>query len=127
MKHRKILGKIACLAVIMLGTTAFAQTKEQIEKMKKETDTTALEMLKKKFQNEKMSEEQLKEKAKKMNVEYRYTLNGVTYQLVDFDSNGFPLYYQTFENKTKETPKKKCCLPTSRLEKIKKKTKKNKK
>lgn len=127
MKHRKILGKIACLAVIVLGTTVFAQTKEQIEKMKKETDTTALEMLKKKFQNEKMSEEQLKEKAKKMNVEYRYTLNGVTYQLVDFDSNGFPLYYQTFENKTQETPKKKCCLPTSRLEKIKKKTKKNKK
>lgn len=84
---------IGCL---LLTSTLFSQTKKQIQIMKKNNNIKNLDIIYKKISNNTLSTDELKIKAKKLNVPFSGKMNGQFYQLKGFDEKtGAPIYYIT--------------------------------
>lgn len=94
--NKQISTKIFILIFSSIGFGSFAQIKENTEPMKTKTDSTDLEKLAKYFEKKKVSKDDLKKKAKEMNIPYSGETNGSYFELQGFDDNGNPIYYTTY-------------------------------
>ncbi|WP_282630798.1 hypothetical protein [Empedobacter sedimenti] len=87
--------------LLLLTSNAFAQTKEDQEKLKAKTDQKALNDLKSTTDTCPKSERRLKRQAKKLNIPFRIVeKNGRISQLIDIEKDGTPIYISTEENST---------------------------
>lgn len=103
-----LIIKIFYLTIFTISTNiAFAQTKEQREKIKAETNIEQLKALKEQNAKKKLSKKQLQDLAKKKNIPYRKETNGTVYELQGFDKNDKPIYYIT-NGKSSELKKEEC-------------------
>lgn len=74
----------------------YAQDAKQVKAIQQKTNLKALESLKKSVLATKPSQEKLRAKAKKMNLPFYKEDNGTSYQLMNFDEGGLPMYYRTY-------------------------------
>ena len=89
------MKSISIFFILLFSAYSCAQADKASDKVKKQTDSTALNILKERQKKKDLTAEQLKAEAKKRNIPYRKEVNGKIYQLQGFDKNGQPLYYTT--------------------------------
>lgn len=80
---------------MLMPSVLFAQTQKQIEFIRKQSDLKQAQTLKKSFQKNTLTTDQLISRARKLNIPFSGESKGQFFQLRAFDKNGLPLYYVT--------------------------------
>lgn len=97
MMIKKYARKLLFLTLSIFSLYAFAQTKQEAEKIKKSYDLTKLKSLSKKYEADYLREKQkalVMAQQKGWRVKYTDS-NGSLYELMAVTKDGFPLYYKT--------------------------------
>ena len=88
------------MLIVLFGVfsvTVVAQDAKAVRFIVEHSDIQALDELKANLEKNTLSVEQLKQKAKEMNIPFESEVNGVLYQLAGFEEEtGRPLYYVTY-------------------------------
>lgn len=83
------------LASTLLSVVMFAQTDNEARAIRAQSNVLATSAFQRIKEQQMPTPEQLKEKARQLNLKYYEEQNGKIFQLVGFDERNLPLYYET--------------------------------